>query len=712
MAAPLEVCNFETHACQCQCTDCAGQELEPDLESVTSLNIFTWQLNCLRFQNHAKDFQAKTSIRVNIECITEPLTRDKFHDEILSDAKTQTGLYDGYTLGPHLFGDLDLLNGLYDLTPLVRSGIIGSMAGYSFNWNDIFLFARENGAVYDKKIVGIPIDGDVHTLYYRTDLFAKYNKKPPATWEEYTALAKFFHGKEELIPGTNQTVPISGSCVGKLERTEFWVFLILSSMTQYEGTHTGFLFDTRNGRNMEPLLGEAFVQTLKFMEEQFVYGADNEYEGSFADVNLDRMNSGRCAMTYNWGDAFTEAAKAPPASLISGYLGSAHTPGSPYYLDRDTQMLQHCTEDICTCGNEFYPGHNNEDSACINSAPYAAFTGWSASCSNFVSPAQQRACVEFFGYVSSPENSVADTIPNVTVGAPVITVDPYRMSQTVLSDWVERGLPEQSSQEYLDTIKTQLSSPNVVLDMRFPAAAAFQSEMNAVFRDHLTVLKKKRDAGMQGEDILSTVAERWQVEQDVRSRWKKIIATYDRTHSFPLLEAYQKNLGIYVPPEASTTPLGVGPIVGIALVIFGVLLVAIAYVRWEKRKKNDRMWKIKKEDLKFDDPPKIVGRGRFGVVSLAEYRGTEVAVKSIIPRNKRTVRVGSLECSEDPEGTLINSSGSTQDEESGDCGAFLDGKATMMKSTSRSTSRSIERKQLKKHFVEEMRLLSTLRHPW
>ena len=91
-------------------------------------------------------------------------------------------------------------------------------------------------------------------------------------------------------------VQISGSCVGKKERTEYWTFLILSSMTQYAGTSTGALFDPRNGNNMEPLLGEAFVKTLQFMEEQFVYGADNEYDGSFSDVNIDRMNEGRCAM--------------------------------------------------------------------------------------------------------------------------------------------------------------------------------------------------------------------------------------------------------------------------------------------------------------------------------------------------------------------------------------------------------------------------------
>ena len=46
---------------------------------------------------------------------------------------------------------------------------------------------------------------------------------------------------------------------------------------------------------------------------------DNEgTEDVLQEVNLAEMNEGKCAMTYDWGDSFTEHAKAPPVSLISG----------------------------------------------------------------------------------------------------------------------------------------------------------------------------------------------------------------------------------------------------------------------------------------------------------------------------------------------------------------------------------------------------------
>jgi Protein tyrosine and serine/threonine kinase/ABC transporter, phosphonate, periplasmic substrate-binding protein len=52
-----------------------------------------------------------------------------------------------------------------------------------------------------------------------------------------------------------------------------------------------------------------------------------------------------------------------------------------------------------------------------------------------------------------------------------------------------------------------------------------------------------------------------------------------------------------------------------------------------KRRQADSVWIVKKKELKFHDPPEVVGRGTFGLVLLAEYRGTQVAVKRVIPPN-------------------------------------------------------------------------------
>ena len=43
------------------------------------------------------------------------------------------------------------------------------------------------------------------------------------------------------------------------------------------------------------------------------------------------------------------------------------------------------------------------------------------------------------------------------------------------------------------------------------------------------------------------------------------------------------------------------------------------------------MWLVSVEELHFGEPVEIVGQGSFGVVLLAEYRGTKVAIKRALP---------------------------------------------------------------------------------
>lgn len=68
------------------------------------------------------------------------------------------------------------------------------------------------------------------------------------------------------------------------------------------------------------------------------------------------------------------------------------------------------------------------------------------------------------------------------------------------------------------------------------------------------------------------------------------------------------------------------------------LLVAAAagciYMRYRTRK-ADEMWQVNVDELHMDDPPEIIGKGSFGVVILAEYRGTKVAIKRAIKSKER-----------------------------------------------------------------------------
>mmetsp|Transcript_29576 Transcript_29576/g.62857 ORF Transcript_29576/g.62857 Transcript_29576/m.62857 type:complete len:940 (+) Transcript_29576:1-2820(+) len=66
-----------------------------------------------------------------------------------------------------------------------------------------------------------------------------------------------------------------------------------------------------------------------------------------------------------------------------------------------------------------------------------------------------------------------------------------------------------------------------------------------------------------------------------------------------------------------------------------VVFLFILYGWVWKSRLNDTFWLVKLGDLEFSDPPEKLGEGTFGYVVKATYRGTEVAVKRVIPPIKK-----------------------------------------------------------------------------
>mmetsp|Transcript_10342 Transcript_10342/g.22762 ORF Transcript_10342/g.22762 Transcript_10342/m.22762 type:complete len:1423 (+) Transcript_10342:125-4393(+) len=75
----------------------------------------------------------------------------------------------------------------------------------------------------------------------------------------------------------------------------------------------------------------------------------------------------------------------------------------------------------------------------------------------------------------------------------------------------------------------------------------------------------------------------------------------------------------------STTVIAVVISGGSALIL---AIIGLFYLRY-RNFKNDQMWQVNVDELHLDDPPEVVGSGSFGVVILAEYRGTKVAIKRV-----------------------------------------------------------------------------------
>jgi Receptor family ligand binding region len=188
------------------------------------------------------------------------------------------------------------------------------------------------------------------------------------------------------------------------------------------------------------------------------------------------------------------------------------------------------------------------------------------------------------------------------------------------------------------------------------------------------------------------------------------------------------------PSETAANDSGVtlALIIVIPIVVVAILGVVMFLFYENKRKKNDAVWVVNKEDIKFDDPPTIIGRGTFGLVLLGEYRGTQVAVKRVIPPKAFSDENGSsgmksgmasgmkpgmtsgMRGSTSGTGIVPGSNGGKRGESSWAGMSMLGSvvhSASANQTKKRPQGKSAQWKQMKAEFLEEMRYLSKLRHP-
>lgn len=159
-------------------------------------------------------------------------------------------------------------------------------------------------------------------------------------------------------------------------------------------------------------------------------------------------------------------------------------------------------------------------------------------------------------------------------------------------------------------------------------------------------------------------------------------------------------------------------ILGIIIPVLALVIITVHYYVEEKRKQADSIWAVKKSELHFDTPPQIVGRGTFGLVIKAEYRGTTVAVKRVIPSitATKTTFKGSNEAagSVKTENALFSikrriNHNSFEFEPPAE---IEDKKSLLLRSAFDFSSLSnLDYEKLRADFIQEMRLLSKLRHP-
>jgi len=315
-------------------------------------------------------------------------------------------------------------------------------ADEALEWEDVAPFFRDFSATYAGDIYTIPLDGDFHMVYYRTDLI----DTPPATWDEYLAVAAEFHGQDLNGDGD----PDYGSCISKKRGAQGWQFVwsFVTPFLQSQGTSQGAFFDTET---MQPLVMNAgWRRAMEIFKETGQYGPPEELNMDVGDTRS-LFITGRCALSLDWGDIGTLAID-PEQSTVQDKVGAVVTPGSTEVVDFQTGDLVPCDETTC-------PYAVNG----VNHAPYACFGGWSAGINAGAEDIVKDAAYAFFSYMAQPAQANVD----VTIGK--TGFNPYRTSQFLNRQaWVEAGMSPQAASSYLGAIEASLANPNMVLDLRIP----------------------------------------------------------------------------------------------------------------------------------------------------------------------------------------------------------------------------------------------------
>jgi multiple sugar transport system substrate-binding protein len=442
-------------------------------------------------QRRGPDFTELTGATINVS--TVPF--NELYQKLLTDMATGTNSFDAFVFAPQWMVDFIVPGYLEDLTPRIE-------ADEDIRWEDVAPFFRDFSASYQGRIYTIPLDGDFHMGYYRTDLLGEAGLEPPKTWDEYIEIAQTFQGQDLNGDGD----PDYGSCISKKRGAQAYWFIhsIASACLQSQGTSQGVFF---NIETMEPLVNnECFATALDVYNDTTQYGPPDELNLDVGDTRS-LFTSGRCALSMDWGDIGTLAID-PDTSVVQDKTGAMILPGFTEVLDRETGELVPCEEETCPYAIDG-----------VNHAPFAAYGGWSGGINAGADDVVKDAAYDFFSYMTQPEQANVD----VTIGR--TGFNPYRSSQFLNREgWVEAGMSPQAASDYLGAIEDSLNSPNMVLDLRIPQNQRYQQ----------VVLDTALSQFLAGE------ISREEAMQQIYDGWEEITEELGREDQ---LEAYKGTIG-------------------------------------------------------------------------------------------------------------------------------------------------------------------------
>jgi len=446
----------------------------PDYTGVT-LNVSTQNgpFIASALQMGAKVWEEKTCGKVNM--VEFPF--GDLYPKFLTGMTQQTGDFDVIGFIPAW---------LPDFAPYLSTMPAAMQTGPA--WDDIHPVYRERLMMWGGEIKSATMDGDMHLLNYRADLFedpanmeafkAKYgyDLAAPLTWDQYYDIAEFFNQPDKGLNGTAEAYKLGGQ--------QFWYFFSHAASYTNNPNYPGSMFF--DPETMEPQINNpGWLKALEDYKRGLAFNPPGALNNGSGDVRP-LYAGGKVAMNIDWADSGVMAATE---GSIKGSVRTAVLPGSTEIWNAKTKSWDKFDAPVAS--------------------PFLEFGGWQLAVPGDSKNAE--AAWSFVAEVTSPELSAVEVV------TPNTGVNPYRLSHyTNTKDWSSIFTPEEAA-SYLGAQKASLDSPNVALDLRLPGFFSYSDVLE-------TELSKALAGQVEPQVALDNIAAEWNKLTDGFGRDKQLAA--------------------------------------------------------------------------------------------------------------------------------------------------------------------------------------------
>ena len=493
---------------------CYTQCLQNTSASAMSINVMlvdsngSWQATRQWFDSKTVEFNAL------YPAISVELSHVQYEDMVSQaqvDLEKGTNLYEAYII-PFMNGNggtARLSDRLMDMSVFTVDNV------NNIQWHTIGRYFRSHAALYEAKVLTLPLTGDFISMYYRRDLFTTYGLTVPRTLEEYVVASQVFNNTD--LNGDGE--PDYGSCFPHTSDTATgYFFAWISQVLQYRGTSQGSTFDTQT---LAPLLDNPAVQeAIKLWKE--VAGPPETTRGTTPEEEFILWFTGRCAMTLSTASLYTIFQSA----ALDEMTGVTTMPGSERVWWREGSDVVKCNTSFCRHATQ-YP-----DGAVVNHAPNG-FSLFDGAINGQISMDKQLAAFTYLTWLMSDTNMVEGVL-NTTSWPKILTGTVVKPSLLVPSVWTPYGWGDPAVSMVCATAVANMNHANAVIGWRLPNAHEYHDAMEDILIGYWRGTGEFEDLD---QDVGAVV-----VSARLSTALQEVTERRDRE---ALIVSYQKSLNIY-----------------------------------------------------------------------------------------------------------------------------------------------------------------------